>query len=178
MLDFDLAEMYQVETRVLNQSVKRNIQRFPEDFMFSLSPDEWENMSSQFVMTYPAKRPKASPPLAFSEHGVTMLASVLRSEKAIRISIQIVRAFIAIRTYLAESFSISKEIAELRERVNALEAATEENLKEINDLSEDTGSHLDDIYIALSELADRKKALENKPRRSVGFIRQRENQGE
>ena len=73
MLDFDLAEMYQVETRVLNQAVKRNAERFPEDFMFQLSITEWENMSSQFVMTSRNKRPKSALPLAFTEHGVVML---------------------------------------------------------------------------------------------------------
>ena len=70
MLDFDLAEMYEVETRVLNQAVKRNIERFPEDFMFQLAKDEWQNMSSQFVMTSRNKRPKTAIPLAFTEHGV------------------------------------------------------------------------------------------------------------
>ena len=70
MLDFDLAEMYEVETRALNQAVKRNIERFPEDFMFQLAKDEWQNMSSQFVMTSRNKRPKTAIPLAFTEHGV------------------------------------------------------------------------------------------------------------
>ena len=67
MLDFDLAEMYEVETRVLNQAVKRNIERFPEDFMFQLTAEEWQNMSSQFVMTSRSKRPKTAMPLAFTE---------------------------------------------------------------------------------------------------------------
>ena len=70
MLDFDLAEMYQVETRVLNQAVKRNIERFPKDFMFQLTLEEWESISSQFVMTSRMKRPKSAMPLAFTEHGV------------------------------------------------------------------------------------------------------------
>ena len=73
MLDFDLAEMYQVETRVLNQSVKRNIQRFPEDFMFQMTSEEWSDMSSQIVMTSRLKRPKTALPLAFTEHSVVML---------------------------------------------------------------------------------------------------------
>ena len=76
MLDFDLAEMYEVETRALNQSVKRNIDSFPADFMFQLSQKEWEGMLSQIVMTYPVKRPKTAFPLAFTEHGVTMLTSI------------------------------------------------------------------------------------------------------
>ena len=73
MLDFDLATMYGVETRVLNQAVKRNIKRFPEDFMFQVSEIEWHVISSQFVMTSRAKRPKSALPLAFTEHGALML---------------------------------------------------------------------------------------------------------
>ena len=80
MLDFDLAELYQVETRSLNQAVKRNINRFPDDFMFRLTSNELEIISSQFVMTSRAKRPKSFLPLAFTEHGALMLASVLRSD--------------------------------------------------------------------------------------------------
>ena len=79
MLDFDLASLYQVETRVLNQAVKRNIERFPDDFMFQLTAEEWALISSQFVMTSRSKRPKRALPLAFTEHGALMLSSVLRS---------------------------------------------------------------------------------------------------
>jgi len=90
MLDYDLAAMYGVETRSLNQAVKRNKERFPPDFMFKLTEEEWLalgeriSMSSQFVMTYPEKRPKKATPYAFTEHGAVMLASVLRSPSAIR----------------------------------------------------------------------------------------------
>ena len=87
MLDFDLAELYQVETRVLNQAVKRNIDRFPEDFMFQVTAEEWVVISSQFVMTSRNKRPKSALPLAFTEHGVVMLSSVLRSDIAVQTSI-------------------------------------------------------------------------------------------
>lgn len=97
MLDFDLATMYGVETRVLNQAVKRNIKRFPEDFMFQVSEIEWHVISSQFVMTSRAKRPKSALPLAFTEHGALMLSSVLRSDIAIDTSIKITRAFVAMR---------------------------------------------------------------------------------
>jgi hypothetical protein len=88
MLDFDLAEIYQVETRMLNQAVKRNIERFPSDFMFQLRPTEWRDMSSQFVMTSRTKRPKSAVPLAFTEHGVVMLSSVLRSDKELKTYIE------------------------------------------------------------------------------------------
>ena len=89
MLDFDLAELYEVETRQLNQAVKRNIDIFPKDFMFMLTEKEWEDMSSQNVMTYPVQRPKSSLPLAFTEHSVTMLSNILKSKKARQTSIAI-----------------------------------------------------------------------------------------
>ena len=95
MLDFDLAAMYGVETRALNQAVRRNVKRFPEDFMFQVSEIEWQVISSQFVMTSRMKRPKSSLPLAFTEHGALMLSSVLRSDIAVDTSIKITRAFVA-----------------------------------------------------------------------------------
>src|SRR5690349_20596607 len=97
MLDFDLAEIYGVETRVLNQAIKRNLDSFPKDFMFRLTTKEWKSMSSQFVMTYPNKRPLKSPPYAFTEHGVTMLASILKSPRARKMNIAVVRAFIELK---------------------------------------------------------------------------------
>lgn len=120
MLDFDLAELYEVETRVLNQAIKRNIDSFPEDFMFRLTKEEWEEMStlstfvfmsSQSVMTY--KRPKGALPYVFTEHGVTMLASVLRSPKARNMNIAIVRAFISLRKTLLNIENLNINIKEL-----------------------------------------------------------------
>ena len=119
MLDFDLAELYEVETRVLNQAIKRNIDSFPEDFMFRLTTEEWEEisssqivmMSSQIVMT--SKRPKSALPYAFTEHGVTMLASVLKSPKARKMNIAIVRAFIALRKTLLNIENLKSQIQEL-----------------------------------------------------------------
>ena len=118
MLDFDLAELYEVETRVLNQAVKRNIDIFPEDFMFQLSKIEWESMSSQIVMTYPIKRPKAALPLAFTEHGVTMLANVLKSKKARQTSIAVVRAFIALKRFASNYKELSEKLHELESLYN------------------------------------------------------------
>lgn len=118
MLDFDLAELYEVETRILNQAVKRNGDIFPEDFMFQLSIGEWEGMSSQFVMTYPQKRPKNALPYAFTEHGVTMLAHILRSKKARQTSIAVVRAFIALKQFALNYNGISDKLRELEERYN------------------------------------------------------------
>ena len=94
MLDFDIAELYEVETKVLNQAVKRNKDRFPKDFMFRLTVAEWQEMRSQIVTASPDKRNTKATPFAFTEHGVTMLASVLRSEKAIKMNIAIVRALL------------------------------------------------------------------------------------
>jgi phage regulator Rha-like protein len=111
MLDFDLAELYEVETRVLNQAIKRNIDSFPEDFMFRLTKEEWDDMSSQIVMT--SKRPKSALPYAFTEHGVTMLASVLRSPKARKMNIAIVRAFVALRKTLLNIENLTSHIQEL-----------------------------------------------------------------
>lgn len=116
MLDSDLAELYEVETRILNQAVKRNIDIFPEDFMFQLSLTEWEGMSSQFVMTYPMKRPKSALPFAFTEHGVTMLANVLKSKKARQTSIAIVRAFIALKQFVLTYKELSDKLQELENK--------------------------------------------------------------
>lgn len=120
MLDFDLAELYEVETRVMNQAIKRNIDSFPEDFMFRLTKEEWEEMStsstfvfmsSQSVMTY--KRPKGALPYVFTEHGVTMLASVLRSPKARKMNIAIVRAFVALRKAILNIDNLQSQLKEL-----------------------------------------------------------------
>lgn len=91
MLDFDLAELYQVETRVLNQSVKRNLKRFPSDFMFQLTADEWEILKSQFVISSWGGTRKL--PYAFTEQGLAMLSGVLNSDIAIQVNINIMRAF-------------------------------------------------------------------------------------
>lgn len=121
MLDFDLAAIYGVETKVLNQAIKRNIERFPKDFMFQLTEAEWkkllvdtDNNWSQFVTSSKKHRGLAYKPYAFTEHGITMLASVLRSEKAIKMNIAIVRAFIAMRKFALHYNDIVAEIAELK----------------------------------------------------------------
>lgn len=116
MLDFNLAELYEIETRVLNQSVKRNINRFPERFMFQLTANEWELMSSQIVTTYPSKRPKSAPPLAFTEHGVTMLASVLRSKKAIQTNIAIVDTFLSLKQFVLNYKELADKLKEMESR--------------------------------------------------------------
>lgn len=168
MLDFDLAEMYQVETRVLNQAVKRNIGRFPEDFMFQLNTKEWDAMSSQFVMTSRIKRPKTSLPFAFTEHGVIMLSSVLRSPVAVQVSIEVSRAFVAMRNYIMSTKVVSAELAEIHAKLELLEKNDEENMAAVNDLSEDVRKEIDDIYHAIAELSIRPVSVEE-ARKKIGF---------
>lgn len=167
MLDFDLAEMYEVETRVLNQSVKRNIVRFPEDFMFQLTEFEWQLMSSQIVMTSKSKRPNSALPYAFTEHGVTMLSSVLRSTIAIQVNIQLVRAFIAIRQMVQRD--PTNKLSELKAEMKELKAYIEEVFADYNDINEDTRMQIELINQSLAELHNDKKLLE-KPRNKVGYI--------
>lgn len=168
MLDFDLAEMYQVETRVLNQAVKRNIQRFPKDFMFQLTLEEWNSMSSQFVMTSRMKRPKSAMPLAFTEHGVVMLSSVLRSDIAIQTSVLIVRAFIAMRQ-LITAVPLVDRVGQLEQQIKGLKDYIEDVFADYNDINDDTRMQLELINQILAEL-QAKKTLEEKPRRRIGFI--------
>ena len=116
MLDSDLAELYGVETRVLNQAVQRNFNRFPEDFMFQLSEEEWTNLKSQFVTSSWGGRRKS--PNVFTEHGVLKLSSVLNSNQAIQVNIQIVRIFSRLRNLLNEQSELKLEISEIKERLN------------------------------------------------------------
>lgn len=112
MLDSDLAKLYEVETKVLNQSVKRNIKRFPSHFMFQLTKEEWQILRSQFVTFRDDIR--KYPPYVFTEQGVAMLSSVLKSEKAIQINIQIMDTFVKIRQYALQTSQKNLEIEELR----------------------------------------------------------------
>ncbi len=111
MLDSDLAALYEVETKVLNQAVKRNIRRFPDNFMFQLSKDEWQNLRSQFV-TFKNDSRKYNP-YVFTEQGVAMLSSILRSEKAIQINIQIMNTFVRMRQWAIENKELAKRLSEL-----------------------------------------------------------------
>ncbi len=166
MLDFHLAEAYQVETRVLNQAVKRNIKRFPPDFMFQITKKEWENMSSQIVMTYPTKRPKVALPFVFTEQGVAMLSSVLRSETAITANIRIMRAFVAVRQLILNP--PINEVKELQNEVRDLKQYIEDVFTDYNDINEDTRTQLELINEMMAELQTKNKEL-NKPRNPTGF---------
>ncbi len=111
MLDSDLASLYEIETKALNQAVKRNIKRFPENFMFQLMKDEWQDLRSQFV-TFKKDIRKYSP-YVFTEQGVAMLSSVLNSEKAIQVNIQIMNTFVQMRQWAIENKDLARRVAEL-----------------------------------------------------------------
>ena len=176
MIDRDLAEMYGVQTKALNQAVKRNIERFPEDFMFQLTTEETQNWKSQIVTTNSIKMGLRRNPYAFTELGVAMLSSVLTSKIAIQVNIGIMRAFVAVRQYLLSANNPTQEIEDLKQRVKDLEESSEDTLAAINDLSEDTRKELDDIYLALTELAEKKKKLPNCNKIGYVAIQERRNE--
>ncbi len=117
MLDADLAELYGVEPRVLIQAVKRNIDRFPQDFMFQLTKREFSDLRSQIVMSSWGGR--RYPPYPFTEHGVAMLSSVLRSKRAVRVNIEIMRAFVRLRQILASHKELARKLEELEKKYDA-----------------------------------------------------------
>ena len=151
MLDFDLAELYQVETRVLNQSVKRNIKRFPPDFMFQLNVEEFSLLKSQFVTSRWGGTRKL--PYAFTEQGLAMLSGLLNSDVAIVVNITIMRAFVALRRQLYTTQQLSSELELLKAKLELLERNDEDNLEAINDLSEDVRKEIDSIYQAIAALS-------------------------
>ena len=151
MLDRDLAELYQVTTSALNQAVKRNSKRFPPDFMFQLTNQEFANLKSQIVTSsWDGIRKK---PYAFTEQGVALLSGLLNSDVAINANIAIMRAFGAMRNYITTTTQITAELAEIRAKLEMLERNDEDNLPAINDLSEDVRRDIDNIYIAIEELS-------------------------
>lgn len=143
MLDFELADMYSVETRMLNQAVKRNTKRFPADFMFQLSYEEWNNLKSQFVTSSWGGTRKL--PFAFTEQGVAMPSGLLNSEVAIEVNINIMRAFVKMRQYLLSN-APKQELEELRKRIDYLE----------EDVSSDRESYekqFDELFSAFAKVS-------------------------
>jgi hypothetical protein len=173
MLDFDLAALYQVETRVLKQAVRRNIERFPEDFLFRLTLEESNlliyNGVSQIVIP-PGYNPGGAEMFAFTEQGVAMLSGVLKSPRAIQVNISIMRAFVAMRNYIMSTRHIEAELAELRAKLELLERNDEENLAAVNDLSEDMRGEIADIYQAIAALSVKvHQSVADQPRQKIGF---------
>lgn len=151
MLDRDLAELYQVTTGALNQAVKRNIKRFPPDFMFQLTHQEFANLKSQIVTSSWGGVRKM--PYAFTEQGVAMLSGLLSSDIAINVNIAIMRAFVAMRNYIMTTTTVTAELSEIRARLALLEQTGKDNAEAVSDLSEDMRKELDNIYQAIGALS-------------------------
>jgi hypothetical protein len=166
MLDRDLAELYQVTTSALNQAVKRNSKRFPPDFMFQLTNQEFANLKSQFVTSSWGGIRKM--PYAFTEQGVAMLSGLLNSDIAINANIAIMRAFVAMRNYITTTTQITAELAEIRVKLALLERADADNAEAVSDLSEDMRQELDNIYQAIGALSV-KLPQAKKPGNPIGF---------
>ena len=160
MLDFDLAEMYGIENRVLKQAVRRNLKRFEgEDFMFELTRDELSRSQRGSNFKYM--------PFAFTELGVAMLSSVLNSDTAIGINRGIMRAFVAVRQLLLNP--PTDPVYELQNEVKELKEYIEEVFADYNDINDDTRTQLELINQTLAEL-QAQKALADKPRNPIGFV--------
>ena len=173
MLDYDLAELYQVETKRLKEAVRRNIERFEgEDFMFELTHEEYNsliiNLRTQ-ISTSNAKGGRRYLPFAFTEQGVAMLSSVLRSETAILVNRNIIRTFVAMRNYIMSTQHLESELQILKSKIELLERNDNDNLEAINDLSEDIRKEIDDIYIAIAALSVKPTEAATKPYKKIGF---------
>ncbi|MFA9187147.1 ORF6N domain-containing protein [Flavobacterium sp. FBOR7N2.3] len=149
MLDRDLAALYGIETRVLKQAVRRNISRFPDDFMFELSKNEFENWRSQFVISNSDKMGLRYAPMVFTEHGILMLSSVLNSEKAIQTNIQIMRIFTKVRQMLLDTTEMKLDIVQIQKKL------------------ENQGKNIELVFSYLDELTEKKE--EQKPRTKIGY---------
>jgi hypothetical protein len=152
MLDMDLAELYGVETKVLKQAVRRNIDRFPDDFLFELSNEEFTILRSQFVTS--SWGGVRYVPMAFTEQGVAMLSSVVNSKKAIQVNIQIMRVFTRMREMLSDTLSVKLEIEEIKKKL------------------ENQDKNIELVFTYLDELIE--KQVNPNPRSKVGFKRKDE----
>jgi hypothetical protein len=160
LLDTDLAALYGAETRVLNQAVKRNLERFPADFMFQLSVKEFENWRSQLVMSKPgAKMGLRRAPFAFTEHGALMAASVLNTPRAVEVSLYVVRAFVRLRETLAAHKGLAAKLEELERKTEALALRHDT-------LAANTRAQLRQVFEAIRELMSPPESK----RRPIGFV--------
>lgn len=149
MLAKDLAELYNIETRVLNQSVNRNLKRFPPDFMFQLSENEYSSLTSQFVMSKKGRGGRRVLPYVFTEHGVLMQSSVLNSDRAIEVNIQVMRIFTKIRQMLFDNVELKFEVEKIKAKMN----------------NHDKNMEL--VFSYLDELIDKKESNESRLR--IGY---------
>lgn len=176
MLDRDLAELYQVTTGNLNKSVKRNIRRFPPDFMFQLTKDEFNKLQSDLIFQNGTSNWGGTRklPYAFTEQGLAMLSGILSSDIAIDVNISIMRAFVAIRRMAAAlpKPDVNTDVLQLRKDFEDLKLDIEDILHDQNDINESTRLQLDAISKVLAELQS--KEPKQRPRRRIGFIQDEE----
>ena len=173
MINRDLAELYQVTTGNLNKSVQRNIKRFPSDFMFQLTKEEFDQLKTNLIFQNGISNWGGTRklPYAFTEQGPAMLSGISNSDTAIQVNINIMRAFVAMRRLISNP-PVDKN-AELWEEMKKLKDYMEEIFADQNDINEDTRIQLELINQTLAELQVHQK-LSDKPRRPIGFIRQEE----
>lgn len=172
MLDRDLAELYNVTTANLNKAVKRNIRRFPDDFMFQLTKAEFDELKTNLIFQNGTSNWGGTRklPYAFTEQGLAMLSGLLNSDIAIKVNINIMRAFVAIRQMIADNSPL-KRISTLEKNFNELKQDLEEIFADYNDINEDTRAQIEAINTTLAELQAKPK---NTPRSPVGFIKPKE----
>lgn len=168
MLDRDLAELYNVTTSNLNKAVKRNIQRFPDDFMFQLTKTEFDELKGNLIFQNGTSNWGGTRklPFAFTEQGLAMLSGLLNSEIAIRVNINIMRAFVAMRQMIADNSPLNR-LSTLEKNFEELKQDLEEIFTDYNDINEDTRAQIEAINTTLAELQTKAPL---KPRRRVGFI--------
>ena len=182
MLDFHLAELYQVETRVLKQAVKRNMNRFPEDFAFSLEKEEWKEVITNCDNLPEMVKYSPAPPTAFTQEGIAMLSSVLRSEIAIQVNISIMRAFVVLRQLagnyielkaeLEKQFNIS--LKEIKDKIESLRQENEERFSDLDNQFSDVDTQFEELYKALTQMLTQKD--KEKERRPIGYIQDPSNE--
>ncbi len=164
LLDADLGQLYGVETRVVVQAVKRNAGRFPADFMFQLDADEWDSLRSQTVISNAAavgvgRGGRRTAPYAFTEQGVAMLSSVLSSERAVAVNIEIMRTFVRVRELAATHHDLAKRLTELELKTEGLELSHDA-------FSRNTRNQLKQVFEAMRELM----TPTEQPKRPIGFV--------
>ena len=159
MLDAELATLYGVETKVLVQAIKRNIERFPADFMFQLSAEEFANLRSQTVTSSSGYGGRRYAPYAFTEQGVAMLSSVLNSQRAIAVNIEIMRAFVQMRALASTHQDLAKQLAELQDKTELLAMSHDT-------FSRNTRNQLKQVFDVLRELMTPRE----QPKRPIGFV--------
>ena len=173
MLDSDLAELYMVETKNLKRAVRANINRFPPDFMFELTKDEYDSLRCKnFTLKNGRGQHSKYLPYAFTREGIAMLSGLLRSEIAVQANINIMRAFFQMQEALLIISNTQLQIEQIRAEIKQLRTDMNDTLTDQNDINEDTRAQLDAISAALAELQS--KEPREKPRRRIGFVQEEE----